>query len=221
MLHIFMRFVISMSVWQRIRGMDKWDAASDNDLVEGLTQGDQSCLAEIYRRHGSPAFGLAARVTGDRSAAEDVVQEVLVALWRRPERFDATRGSLRSLLLSMVHGRAVDFVRSREARRRREMRDADESRALSVDIDRHAWDLVMRDQVATALATLHENERRPIELAYFDGRTYREVAEMLETPEGTIKSRIRSGLAHLRLALSDNGVFDSNEQASFEQGTMP
>ncbi len=199
--------------------MDKWDAASDTDLVDGVALGDQSCLAEIYRRHGSPAFGLAARVTGDRAAAEDVVQEVLLALWRRPERFDPTRGSLRSLLLSMVHGRSVDLVRSREARRRRELRDANESQALSVDIDRHAWDLVVRDQVATALATLAENERRPIELAYFDGRTYKEVAEMLEIPEGTIKSRIRSGLSHLRLALSDNGVLDATDRETFEQGS--
>ncbi len=202
--------------------MEKWDGASDSELVEGLTRADQSCLAEIYRRHGSPAFGLAARVTGDRSAAEDVVQEVLLALWRRPERFDATRGSLRSLLLSMVHGRSVDLVRSREARRRRELRDANESQALSVDIDRHAWDLVVRDQVSSALATLSENERRPIELAYFDGRTYKEVAEMLETPEGTIKSRIRSGLKNLRAALSDNGVLelDVNNHESFEEGKL-
>jgi RNA polymerase sigma-70 factor (ECF subfamily) len=196
-------------LWERKGVMESVTSASDGELMQGVTLGDQRCLAEIYARHGSPAFGLAARVTGDRTAAEDVVQEVLLALWNRPERFDPARGSLRSLLLAMVHGRAVDHVRSREARRRREIRDAVASQPLSVDIDRHAWDLVVRDQVSTALATLSEIERRPIELAYFDGRTYKEVAEMLDIAEGTIKSRIRSGLARLRVVLDEQGVLES------------
>ncbi len=198
--------------------MDSLTSASDAELMASVALANQHALEEIYARHGSAAFGLAARVTGDRSVAEDVVQEVLLALWRRPDRFDAARGSLRSLVLAMVHGRAVDVVRAREARRRREMRDAVTTQPLSVDVGRHAWDFIVRDQVAGALATLDELERRPIELAYFDRRTYKEVAELLDIPEGTIKSRIRSGLAHLRVTLSDHGVVGSRTQASMEEG---
>jgi RNA polymerase sigma-70 factor, ECF subfamily len=137
---------------------------------------------------------------------EDVTQEVFVGLWEHPERFDATRGGLRSFLLAVAHSRAVDLLRAQGARRAREERDARSVATDGYDIERHAWDLHLGDQVRKAVACLPDSERKAIELAYFAGRTYKEVVAMLAEPEGTIKSRIRIGLGRLRQALEREGV---------------
>jgi RNA polymerase sigma-70 factor (ECF subfamily) len=151
-------------------------------------------------------LALARRVTGNATDAEDVVQEVFVRLWNQPDRFDPARGSLRSFLLAQSHGRAVDLVRSATARQRREERDARATASAGYDLEREVWDLAVADQVAQALATLSEDERSAIELAYFEGHTYREVAVLLSQPEGTVKSRIRKGLARMGKALTESGV---------------
>src|ERR1039458_653401 len=178
--------------------MEELSALSDPQLVVGIARFREPCLAEVYRRHGGAAFGLARRVLGQASLAEDVVQEVFLALWTHPDKFDPTRGTLRSFVLALTHSRAVDAVRSRTAQQRREQREA--------------WDLAVQDHVAAALATLPDDERRPIELAYFGGHTYRDVAVLLSAPEGTIKSRIRSGLRRLRVALEDSGIAGDGRQ---------
>jgi RNA polymerase sigma-70 factor (ECF subfamily) len=178
----------------------------DAVLVRDVARRDQGALAELYRRHASACFGLARRVLSDRSLAEEVVQEVFVRLWGSPERFEPARGSLRSFLLAQVHGRSVDVLRAETARRRREERDARRSGSPRDDVDRAAGELADADIVRRALATLPGAEREAIELAYFGGHTYREVAVLLEAPEGTVKSRIRSGLVRLRAALADTGV---------------
>jgi RNA polymerase sigma-70 factor (ECF subfamily) len=175
-------------------------------LVRDVARRDQHALAELYRRHSNACFGLARRVLSDRSLAEEVVQEVFVRLWSASERFDPERGSLRSFLLAQVHGRSVDLLRAETARRRREERDARGSGAPRDDVDRAVAELADADVVRRALATLSGAEREAIELAYFGGHTYREVAVLLEQPEGTVKSRIRSGLVRLRGALADAGV---------------
>ena len=180
--------------------------ASDASLVLGVARWHQSALAEIYRRHAGAVHALARRVIRSDPAAEEVTQEGFLDLWRGPERFDPQRGTLRSYLLARTHGKSVDFVRAEIARRAREDRTSREIVSAGYDIDREVGDMAVADQVKEALRSLPDDLRVPIELAYFGGRTYREVAEMLEEPEGTVKSRIRSGLKRLRASLAERGV---------------
>jgi RNA polymerase sigma-70 factor, ECF subfamily len=181
-------------------------AAPDGDLARVVREGDRLALAELYSRHAGPCFALARRVLADRVLAEEVVQEVFLRLWRRPERFDPDRGSMRSFLFAQVHGRSVDLLRAETSRRAREQRDAFRSPTIDDDLERAVGTLSEAEAVRRALAGLSEGERGAIELAYFGGHTYREVAQLLELPEGTVKSRIRSGLLRLRAALIDAGV---------------
>jgi RNA polymerase sigma-70 factor, ECF subfamily len=182
------------------------DELSDAQLVTSIARYSEVALAEAYRRHGGAVFGLAKRVLQNGAEAEDVTQEVFVRLWNEPDRFDAARGSLRSFLLAQAHGRAVDAVRSSSSRRAREARDAMRTAEASYDMQHEVWDLAVADQVAHVMGELPEQERRAIELAYFDGRTYREVAQLLDEPEGTVKSRIRNGMRRMRAILADAGI---------------
>jgi RNA polymerase sigma-70 factor, ECF subfamily len=179
---------------------------SDAQLVTSIARYSEVALAEAYRRHGGAVFGLAKRVLHNATEAEDVTQEVFLRLWNEPDRFDPARGSLRSFLLAQAHGRAVDAVRSSSSRRARETRDAMRTAEAAYDMQREVWDLAVADQVSQAMGELPEEERRAIELAYFDGCTYREVAQLLDQPEGTIKSRIRNGMRRMRAVLADTGV---------------
>jgi RNA polymerase sigma-70 factor (ECF subfamily) len=181
-------------------------AADDATLARAVLDGDEPALAELYRRHGGTALALARRVLNDRVLAEEVVQEVFVRLWRDPARYDPERGSMRAWLCAQVHGRSVDLLRAESARRSREERDAFRSPTIDDDLERAVFELSEGEAVRRALESLSEGERRAIELAYFGGHTYREVAALLEQPEGTVKSRIRSGLLRLRAALIEAGV---------------
>jgi RNA polymerase sigma-70 factor (ECF subfamily) len=180
--------------------------SSDAALVVAIGRWREDALAEAYRRHAGAVYGLARRVLGDPAVAEEVVQEVFLRLWNTPDRFDPERGSLRSFLLAQGHGRAVDMLRSDTSRRQREERDARQTAEGGYDIEHEVWDLALADQVKEVMSSLPEDERRAIELAYFGGRTYREVAVALGTPEGTVKSRIRTGLRRMRAGLSDSGI---------------
>jgi len=182
--------------------------ADDVQLMRAVAAGDEQALAAIYRRHADTCFALARRVLNDRTLAEEIIQELFVRLWREPERFDPERGTVRSFLLAQVHGRSVDLLRAEVARRGREERDALRAPASDDDLERAVLDLTEAEAVRGALATLSEGERSAIELAYFGGHTYREVATLLEQPEGTVKSRIRSGLLRLRAALIDAGILE-------------
>lgn len=184
-------------------------ATSDAQLVVAIGRFRQDALAEVYRRHAGATFGLALRILGARPLAEEVVQEVFLRLWNEPEKYDAARGSLRAYLLAQTHGRSVDLVRAESARRAREERDARRTAESGYDIEREVEDLALAEHVRDALAGLTDGERVAIELAYFGGHSYREVAALLGQPEGTVKSRIRAGLSRLRAALVTSGATGS------------
>ena len=183
-----------------------FNQSKDAELVQLVADGHEGALAEVYRRHGGPVFGLAKRIIRDTDLAEEIVQEVMLRLWNNPEKFDETRGSLRSYLLSHTHGRSVDLIRSESARRIREERDAKLAVETGLSLEEEVWEMALADHVRQALNELDEGERKPIELAYFGGYTYREVAKLLDTPEGTIKSRIRTGLQRLNGMLVKSGL---------------
>ncbi len=180
--------------------------ASDAQLVTLVARYDEIALAEIYRRHGGAVFGLARRVLDNQTEAEDVTQEIFLRLWNQPERFDPSRGTLRSFLLTQTHSRAVDVIRSLTSSRRREMNAAAQTANASYDVHREAWDVVVSAEVRKALQELPVEERRAIELAYFQGHTYVQVAQILDEPEGTVKGRIRNGMRRMRGELSRQGI---------------
>lgn len=185
---------------------DDLSRAGDAALVVAVSRYSQDALAEAYRRHGGAVYALARRVLVDRAMAEEVVQEVFLRFWDRPERFDADRGTLRSFLLAQTHSRAVDLIRSEESRRAREDRQHRERAEGGYDLEHEVWDMTVAEQVREAMAGLPEVEQQAIRLAYFGGHSYREVASILDQPEGTVKTRIRSGLRRLREGLADAGV---------------
>lgn len=173
---------------------------SDQELVAVISTrrpNSDAALEETYRRHGDAVFGLALRVLHDRLLAEDVAQDVFVSLWQKPERFDPNRGKLQTFLLTMAHSRAVDRVRSEQSRRTREEREHLKVVRSTASIEDEVVDMHMAEHVRRALDTLSIDERRAIELAYFGGQSYRQVAATLQQPEGTVKSRIRSGMKQL------------------------
>jgi RNA polymerase sigma-70 factor (ECF subfamily) len=166
----------------------------DTILVARMAAGDDEAMCEVFDRYAPLVFGLARRVTGNSTAAEDVVQEVFMTLWRNPERFDSSRGSLRSFLGVQAHRRSVDAVR-RDARR-----VAREERHRDLDPDGRMTeqdDPGMADVVRKAIARLPDEQRKAVELAYFEGHTHRELATLLGIPEGTAKSRLRLAQAKL------------------------
>ena len=166
---------------------------------------EEAALGEVYDQYSSFVYGLAVRVIGDARAAEDVSQEVFLHIWEHPEAFDPLRGSLRTWLGMLAHRRAVDYVRREEARCRRAQREASHRPTQIPDVEEMATALVTAERVRNALDVLPEDQRRAIQLAYFGGKTYREVAEVLGIPEGTAKSRLRLGLRRVANALQAEG----------------
>jgi RNA polymerase sigma-70 factor, ECF subfamily len=185
---------------------------SDAGLVIAVSRYRQEALAEAYRRHAGAVFGLARRLLADEAHAEEIVQEVFLRLWNQPEKYDPERGTLRSFLLAQCHGRAIDMLRSDTARRRREEQDLRRTAEAGYDLEHEVWDLTVADTMKEALAALPDGERQAIELAYWGGHSYREVAGLLGQPEGTVKSRIRAGLKRLRSDLADAGLVDAGER---------
>ena len=179
---------------------------SDVELVARHVDGDAHALAEVYQRHGSRVIAVADAVLRDRAAAEDVCQDVFVQLARHPEKFDAERGAVSTYLALIAHGRAVDRLRAEQARARREERQARSIPMASAGADDQAIASSMAAQMWEAVSALPAHEAEALRLAYFGGSTYREVARMLEVAEGTVKSRIRTGLRRLRAAFIEQGI---------------
>ncbi|HLX88404.1 MAG TPA: sigma-70 family RNA polymerase sigma factor [Acidimicrobiales bacterium] len=183
--------------------------ASDTVLVLAIGRWDEEALAEAFRRHAGAVYGVARRILRDEGAAREIAHDAFVRLWYEPDRYDPERGTLRTFLLNYAHSRAIDRLRSERRRAQREEEDARGRPTLVDDVEREVWDLALVSQVRDAVSELPEDERRAIEMAYFGGRTYRETAEILGEPEGTVKSRIRSGLRRLQDKLAAVGVVEA------------
>jgi RNA polymerase sigma-70 factor, ECF subfamily len=174
-------------------------STEDLELAARLAAADEGALALAYQRYAGLVYGLARRVLGDAAMAEEVTQEVFVYLWEHPSRFDPTRGSMRSWLGVLTHRRSVDRVRAEARRTRRELSAAPvapptEAQAEIDDELSRAW---LAGCVRDAIDQLPAEQRDAVVLAYFGGRTYRQVATELSIPEGTAKSRLRLALSKL------------------------
>lgn len=178
---------------------------TDGDLHRELVLGVHRALVEVHDRHHVAMRKIARRIVGPDSA-DDVVQDVLLRLWRSPDRFDAGRGSLRSYLSMQTAGRALDVLRSESSRRARETASPSSREALGDGADEWIPSWVDGQRVQRLLDGLGAGEREAIVLAFFGAHTYAEVARMLVQPEGTVKGRIRSGLGRMRCALEEEGV---------------
>lgn len=175
---------------------------SDEQVLERVVAGDQQALGTLYDRYGRPAYSLARRICADDGVAEDVVQEVFLALWRSPGRFDASRGSFATWLLTLVHHKAVDAVRRESTIRRRTVAVGDDGEEWATPpvpgADQAAIGAVVAGQVREALGELPAEQRQALALAYYAGYTQREVAALTGVPLGTAKSRMFTGLQRLR-----------------------
>ncbi len=169
-------------------------------LLGRLGQGDERALAELYDRLSSLAYGLALRIAGHPDLAEDAVQDAFLRVWHRAERYDPARGAPRPWFLRLVRNVAIDQMRARGARDRAEHRSAVEP--VEVPHQERPDEAVVRRQRATiirqALADLPQEQRRAIEIAYFEGLSHAEIAARENTPLGTVKTRIRDGVLRLR-----------------------
>jgi len=182
------------------------DGRDDVELHAALASGDRGAFDELYRRYGAAAYGLAYRLTGQQILAQDVVHDSFLALWRAPEAYDPTRGPFRTFFLSLVHHRAVDTIRREERMRRRNERASNLEPLTDEDVAEgvvdQAYLSIRRDEVREALTTLPPDQRRVLEMAYFDGLTQAVIAERLGIPLGTVKTRTLAAMQKLRAALS-------------------
>lgn len=177
-----------------------WD---DNDFAEGMRRRDPKAVEALYNRYCRRAFGLAYRILGDGPSAEDVVQEAFLTVWRQADRIDSARGKLSSLLMTVVHHKAIDVLRSRRGQTARHLPTDPgviEHAADTLDSVEQSLD---REAVRDVLSALPPEQLEPIRLAYFEGLTHVEIAERLALPLGTVKSRLRLGLQKMRSALED------------------
>ena len=187
--------------------------ASDGWLVRRVAEGDDAALEALYERYGRPAFALARRITGEPVFAEEVVQEVFLALWRDPAKYDPTRGGFPSWLLATTHHKAVDAVRREETVRRRRATLAEEAASYTSaasdlpPVEDAAWSGLRGERVRQALGELPAPQREALVLAYYAGYTQREIAERTDTPLGTVKTRMLAGMRRLRELL--DGVSDA------------
>ncbi|WSB06685.1 sigma-70 family RNA polymerase sigma factor [Streptomyces cyaneofuscatus] len=169
------------------------------ELMVRVARGDQEAFARVYDAVSGPVLGLVRSVLRDPAQSEEVAQEVLVEVWRTAPRFQSSRGSAMNWVLTLAHHRAVDRVRSAEASAAREHKAALLDRTPAFDeVSEQVETRLEREQVRRCLRTLSELQRQSVTLAYYQGLTYREVAELLTVPLGTIKTRLRDGLIRLR-----------------------
>lgn len=181
---------------------------ADAALAGRLVAQDPTALRDAYDKFGHRVYRVAYGLLRREELAQDVTQDVFLRLWNRPERFDADRGSLSSVLQLDAHGRSVDLIRSEEARSKREIANERQTSNHQDGPEEEAMKMITSERVRDALAAIKETERAPIAMAFYLGYSYRKVATVLGVPEGTVKSRIRSGMAKLRdtLGTEINGI---------------
>lgn len=179
---------------------------TDHEIAGRLAAGDEALWRAIYDEHAGVVYRVSLGTARSPEVAHDVTQDVFTHLWRHPDRFDPDRGNLRSYLVTRARSRTLDVLRSETSRSRRERVEGRAAIVDDGDIADAVADVDTADRLRSAMAVLSVPERRAIELAYFGGRSYREVASELGIPEGTAKSRIRTGLSKLRVELSDAGL---------------
>jgi RNA polymerase sigma-70 factor (ECF subfamily) len=180
-------------------GRNPFAGPSLPDLMGEVARGDQLAFASVYDAVAGPVLGIVRRVLRDQAQSEEVAQEVLVEVWRTAARYRRDRGSVMNWVLTLAHQRAVDRVRSVEASAARETKAALLDRTPEFDeVTEQVEARLEREQVRRCLRTLTELQRESVTLAYYRGLTYREVAELLALPLGTVKTRLRDGLIRLR-----------------------
>ena len=182
----------------RVGGIQAPDHNGDKALIARMRAGDQSAMADLYDRYSGVVYGVALRVLANTTAAEDVVQEVFLQLWRNPQSFDAERGRLGPWLAVIARNRAIDHLRKRPPED-----DIDElpiSTGLNLEDDT-AQRLAI-EKIRGVLALLPQDQRKALELAFFEGMTHTEIAGKTGEPLGTVKTRIRAGLLALRKAFA-------------------
>jgi RNA polymerase sigma-70 factor, ECF subfamily len=181
---------------------------TDKDLISHVGQGDAQAFATLYERHRRAAYSLAYRMMGEKQAAEDLLQEAFLKLWRGAASYRAERGSVRTWLLSIVHNRGIDQLRSLASRRRmQEKIETSAPKSQPSEAFTQSWRNSQRGQVREALKSLPSEQLNVLELAYFLGYTHVEIAELLDLPLGTVKGRMRLGLKKIR------DYFDSQAMA--------
>jgi RNA polymerase sigma-70 factor (ECF subfamily) len=181
---------------------------ADEELMSLVAKGEAPAFETIYERHCGAAFSLAYRMCGTRSLAEDVAQEAFLSIWRSGGRYDRARGSVRTWVLGIVHNRAIDALRRTVVHERRRASDAGVEERFEAR-ERTEVEAARREEAKTIrgmLDALPDEQSRVIELAYFGGFTHSEIAEMLGTPIGTVKGRMRLGLEKLRGQLAPQGT---------------
>jgi RNA polymerase sigma-70 factor, ECF subfamily len=172
---------------------------ADEDLISLVGGSDAEAFATLYDRHGRAAYSLSYRMMGERQAAEDLVQDAFLKVWRAAGSYRTERGSVRTWILSIVHNRGIDQLRSLASRRRTQNKvEASAPTSQPSEAFAQTWRNSQREQVREALGTLPEEQLKILELAYFSGYTHVEISEMLDLPLGTVKGRMRLGLKKIR-----------------------
>jgi RNA polymerase sigma-70 factor, ECF subfamily len=172
---------------------------ADEDLISLVEVADAEAFATLYDRHSRAAFSLAYRMMGERQASEDLAQDAFLKVWRGASSYRADRGSVRTWILSIVHNRGIDQIRSQASRRRTQERiEASAPRSQPSEAFTETWRNSQRDQVREALNTLPPEQLKILELAYFSGYTHVEISDLLGLPLGTVKGRMRLGLKKIR-----------------------
>jgi RNA polymerase sigma-70 factor (ECF subfamily) len=177
----------------------------DSALVERMMAGDESALGALYDRYAGMLFAMLVRILRDTSAAEEVLQDLFLQLWRGASRFDASRGSLPAWLLVIGRNRAISRLRGRE---HREVLEDPENFSFdtvpsSGDLEDEAWRAQLMERLRGAMATLPPEQREAVELAYFEGMTQTEIAARTGCPLGTVKSRVRAAMQSLKQIFDD------------------